>query len=213
MSDQAEFIEESDLNYDLILKRTGATLGDEDFDVFKCPVCRRIYLLEGEEGIIFIDPENLSLVSTHSLSACLSCNYSFPQGEPIAGPKSNDKYRVTRTQLLQSKWNWLLPPSSTKDFEKLTKSEKMAHWGKIEGLIQQALTETPLPTVAVKEIKESFEHNELGLAFETMVDALHENNIQLGKIAHTALVDAGKAMGFSPENNNYYKLLLEKLQP
>jgi hypothetical protein len=109
-----EFIKEADLNYDLILKRVGAyTQGDEDFDVFKCPVCNRIYLIEYEADTIFTDPGNLSALQSGESFSCLSCGYSFPKGEAIIGPKASDKYRVTRSELLASKWSWLLSQRTT----------------------------------------------------------------------------------------------------
>ena len=109
-----QFVNESDLNYDLILKRVGAyTQGDEDFDVFKCPACKRIYLIEYESGTIFVEPDDSSLVQSSDSFSCPSCGYSFPKGEPIIGPKASERYKVTTSELLASKWNWLLRQRTT----------------------------------------------------------------------------------------------------
>jgi len=108
------FVKESDLDYNLILQRVSAyTQGDEDFDVFKCPVCNTIYLIEYESGTIFVDPDDLSRVRSSDSFSCPSCSHSFPKGEPIIGPKASERYRVTTSELLVSKWGWLLRQHAT----------------------------------------------------------------------------------------------------
>jgi len=106
----AEFVEEDELNFALIMEKGFHNLGDEDFAVFKCPVCKRIYLIEYECDTIFSDPNDpsvcLAILSTCPFFSCLSCEYPFREG--IIGPKADNRYRVTKDELLASNWSWLL---------------------------------------------------------------------------------------------------------
>jgi hypothetical protein len=107
-------VKKTDLNYDLILKRVAAyTQGDEDFNIFKRPVCNRIDLIEYEAETIFIDPDDLSAVQPAHSFSCMSCGYLLGKDEPIIGPKANDKYKATRSELLASNWSWLLSQHAT----------------------------------------------------------------------------------------------------
>jgi hypothetical protein len=104
-----EFIQDDDLDYELILDRGFRTQGDEDFAVFHCPVCKRIYLVEYEGDTLFSCPEDPSVLqSLDSSFRCLSCENPFSSEEPIIGPRANDRYGVTRDELLASTWSWLL---------------------------------------------------------------------------------------------------------
>jgi hypothetical protein len=104
-----EFVQDADLNYELILEKGFQTQGDEDHAVFNCPVCKRIYLVEYEGDTLFSDPGDPSFLKSFDCSfSCLSCGHTFSSDEPIIGPKANDRYKVTRHELLASTWSWLL---------------------------------------------------------------------------------------------------------
>lgn len=104
-----EFIQDDDLDGELILEKGFRTQGDEDFAVFHCPGCKRIYLVEYEGDTLFSDPQDPSVLqSLDSSISCLSCGTPFSSEEPIIGSRANDRYRVTRDELLTSSWSWLL---------------------------------------------------------------------------------------------------------
>jgi len=102
-----KFVNEYDLNYDAIMQRIekdgGYTLGDEDFDVFRCPTCRKIYLIDYEVEAIYFDPEDLSKMSTYSLFVCPKCSYDF-RNKIILGEQADIMFRVTKMELENSKW-------------------------------------------------------------------------------------------------------------
>ena len=108
-----EFVQDDDLDDALILERGFQTQGDEDFAVFHCPICNRIYQVEYEGDTLFSDPGDPSVGKSIDCSfSCLSCGHRFSSDEPIIGPKASDRYKVTRHELLASAWSWLLRTSS-----------------------------------------------------------------------------------------------------
>jgi hypothetical protein len=44
----SHFVPESAIDYEAVLRRGGRNLGDEDFALFKCPSCNRLYLMDYE---------------------------------------------------------------------------------------------------------------------------------------------------------------------
>jgi hypothetical protein len=80
-----DFVKETDLNYDLILKRVAAYTQGDDFNIFKCPACNRIYLIEYDAETRFIDPDDLSPVQSADSFSSMSCGYLFGKGEPVIG--------------------------------------------------------------------------------------------------------------------------------
>ena len=112
-----EFVQEDDLDEELILEKGFRTQGDEDFAVFHCPECKRIYLIEYEGDTLFSDPQDPSkLQALNSSFSCPSCGMLFPPDDAIIGPRANDRYRVTKDELLTSPWSWLLlPPEHLND--------------------------------------------------------------------------------------------------
>jgi hypothetical protein len=49
----AEFVSEAVIDYAEVFRRGGRNLGDEDFALFKCPKCGRVYLLEYEVDTVY----------------------------------------------------------------------------------------------------------------------------------------------------------------
>jgi hypothetical protein len=52
----SDLVPEDAINYDEVFRRGGHNVGDEDFALFKCPNCGRIYLLEYEVDTVYLDP-------------------------------------------------------------------------------------------------------------------------------------------------------------
>ena len=103
------FVHEDELNQKKIIdKIASSNYGDEDFDLFKCPTCQHIYLIDYEGFGIFTNPFDLSKVLNGYQFKCVTCGYHFVEDQPIIGPKANDKFRVSHFELRKSDWNWVL---------------------------------------------------------------------------------------------------------
>lgn len=95
-------------NYDELRKKIGKKYtGYEDFDFFKCPNCGTIYLIDTEIDAIYVNPENLNLISYDSKFTCIKCGYDFAE-QIIVGPKSSSKFKVDEAEIEVSKWNWAI---------------------------------------------------------------------------------------------------------
>jgi hypothetical protein len=94
-----DLVPENAIDYDEVFRRGGRNLGDEDFALFKCPACGRIYLLEYEVDTAYLDPDDLSVrasVFTTPLIA-LTVATGFPtMSRGLA--RRHDKNSVSRGQ-------------------------------------------------------------------------------------------------------------------
>ena len=101
----------SAIDFDLIKKRGGNNLGEEDYDVVKCGQCKQIYLIECEVFTVLLDPADLSKRDNTPNEGfhCISCNWSFPFLEAWIGPKGPASMRVTWKELAESPWRWIAP--------------------------------------------------------------------------------------------------------
>src|SRR5262249_51053393 len=109
-----DLIPEEAINYDEVLRRGGANCGDEDFALFKCPHCRRVYLLEYEVDTVYLDPTDLRKrqdVFSESLT-CVSCGQLVPEDEPWIGEKARRAFRVSWSELVGSGWEWVIRPGA-----------------------------------------------------------------------------------------------------
>lgn len=108
------YVSEQDLDYDAILAAIGADsiYGDEDFDVFQCPFCSEIYLIDYEIDVIFYDPVNFHALSEHASAPCLciSCGYDF-SGQTLIGEKASEEFKVPLARFKASAWGQFLLPS------------------------------------------------------------------------------------------------------
>ena len=116
----SHFVSEEDIDYDEILRRGGANYGDEDFALFKCPYCQRIYLLEYEVDTVYLDPHDLSrrvVVNLGvSLFDCSTCSRRLPNETQLAGDYAPPEVRVTWEELDGSDWAWVVqrkPPEGS----------------------------------------------------------------------------------------------------
>lgn len=102
------YVNETDIDDGKIIRALGlASYGDEDFAVFKCPECHRIYLIDYEVESIFIDPDNIQAIRSGGGFTCESCGYRFDR-RIIIGDKADDQFRVTIQALKTSEWCWIL---------------------------------------------------------------------------------------------------------
>ena len=104
-----DFVPEEAIDYDEILRRGGQNWGDEDFALFKCPLCGHVYLLEYEVDTVYLDARDLSKRVEVKLPersfTCLQCAKTVPHGG-WAGPKVSAQFRVTWRELANSEWAW-----------------------------------------------------------------------------------------------------------
>lgn len=108
-----EFVPESAIDYGEVFRRGGQNLGDEDFALFKCPSCGRIYLIDYEVDTIYLEADDLSKRSDAPLGQlrCVECGYEFRREEPIIGPKADPKFCVKWSELTASPWSWIVRPN------------------------------------------------------------------------------------------------------
>lgn len=87
-----------------------------------------------------------------------------------------------------------------------TQEEKITFWQELQALLYSVLAQCPagVPTDVVKEVREYVAHNELGLAWETLCEALIEFDEILAAPARHTFLEAGWRMGFAqPASANY----------
>jgi hypothetical protein len=105
----ADLVPESAIDYDEIFRRGGRNHGDEDFALFKCPSCGRIYLLEYEVDTAYLDPDDLSRCANvvECSFDCVRCGRRIPEGEPWIGREAHPRFAVTWAELEASRWSWV----------------------------------------------------------------------------------------------------------
>jgi hypothetical protein len=98
------------------------------------------------------------------------------------------------------------PMSSS--FDTLSKNEKIAFWQNIESKVREALwqCESQLPAGIIEEVSDYLEHNELGLAWETLGDELTMLEIAPPESVGKMVLEAGICMGFNQVVNQNYVL-------
>jgi rubredoxin len=108
----SDLVPETAIDYDEVFRRGGRNLGDEDFALFKCPSCGRVYLIDYEVATIYLDAEDLSKRADADPGSirCTECRYEFRADEPIIGPEAHRKFGVTWSDLSVSPWSWIARP-------------------------------------------------------------------------------------------------------
>lgn len=102
------YIDEKDINEVKIKHAIGnASYGDEDFAIFKCPQCNKIYLIDYEVDTIYLSAKNIQLMTSASNFSCIKCGYSFA-GKIIIGNKADDIFKVTNTEIIKDDWAWII---------------------------------------------------------------------------------------------------------
>jgi hypothetical protein len=117
------YLRERDLNTRRIYERGGECCQDDNFLVFKCPRCSRVYLANMEFEIVYSDPGDLSrrLLGSNDSFLCEECDQQFSiqwlwdVGRAVEGERHESpdvaEWMVTRAMLLQSAWAWCLAQS------------------------------------------------------------------------------------------------------
>jgi hypothetical protein len=99
------------LDYDEIFRRCGRNFTDEDFALFKCPKCGRIYLIDYEQDTIYLDAGDLGRRDESDFNYvgfnCEGCNEPFPKNSAWIGPKAPPEMQVTWDNLVDSPWRWI----------------------------------------------------------------------------------------------------------
>jgi predicted RNA-binding Zn-ribbon protein involved in translation (DUF1610 family) len=106
----SDHVPEAALDYEEIFRRGGRNFGDEDFALFKCPSCGRVYLLEYEVDTVYLDGTDLSQrapVSGASFS-CVKCGREIPRDQAWVGPTASPSFAVTWEELARSDWAWVV---------------------------------------------------------------------------------------------------------
>jgi hypothetical protein len=115
MNGPDDLVPEEAIDYADVFRRGVCNLGDEDFALFKCPNCGRVYLLEYEVDTVYLDPNDLTRrLPVHSDTFdCVACGLWVPDDEPWVGPRASPRFGVTWGELIQSDWQWIArPPQS-----------------------------------------------------------------------------------------------------
>jgi hypothetical protein len=100
------FVPEHAIDTDEVFSRGGRNFGDEDFAVFRCPDCGKVYLIDHEVDIVFTNGRNLGArvpISDPGFT-CVVCGSDMPE-HPL-GRGMIEKTRVTWDQLRNSDWAW-----------------------------------------------------------------------------------------------------------
>ncbi|MGU3494359.1 hypothetical protein ACLBXM_09985 [Xanthobacteraceae bacterium A53D] len=97
------------IDYAEVLRRLGdEALTDQDFDMFKCPGCRSLYLTDYEHGTVFTDGRDLRKHAPDHLFRCTLCGWQPQDNEPIIGPKAAARFHPTIEDVRKSPWGWVL---------------------------------------------------------------------------------------------------------
>jgi hypothetical protein len=103
-----DYVREEYVDYDEILRRGGGNFDDEDFALFKCPYCVRVYLMDYEVPTIYLDGFDLTkrvVLQASGLFYCIGCRRRVPDGVWV-GEKPSRKFRVSWELLGRSDWAW-----------------------------------------------------------------------------------------------------------
>jgi hypothetical protein len=111
----SEFVNEIDMDYQAIIEAGGYNGGDENFFLFKCPSCGRIYMVDFEVDTVYLDPLHLdcrrSMPSCGDSLDCEKCHSKILIDDVWrAGRAENEaeSWRVTWDEVLRSSWAFAL---------------------------------------------------------------------------------------------------------
>jgi hypothetical protein len=103
-----DFVPDFAIDRDEVFGRGGRNFGDEDFGLFKCPHCGRVYLIDAAVDMVYPDPKDVAarLATDGKSFACVGCGRSMPEG-PWVGGRAAQELRVTWDDLRSSGWRWV----------------------------------------------------------------------------------------------------------
>ena len=90
------------------------------------------------------------------------------------------------------------------EFDALTRAEKIAFWQAIEAKLRVVIDacEGRIAPHAIAEAREYLDYNELGLAWETLCDALSESDALTQALVAPSMRETGRRMGFDESTIN-----------
>ena len=100
------FVPDYAIDYDEVFSRGGRTFGNEDFTVFRCPDCGKVYLVDREVEIVFTNGRDLAarVPGFDPGFRCVACRSDMSRHALSRG--MTEKTRVTWDQLRDSDWAW-----------------------------------------------------------------------------------------------------------
>ena len=104
-----DYVHEEYVDHDEIYRRGGANYSepDEDFALFKCPFCERVYLIDYEVGTVYLDGLDLSKrIDPDPHFYCAGCKRRVPDDKAWVGQNPSPKFRVSWELLARSDWAW-----------------------------------------------------------------------------------------------------------
>jgi hypothetical protein len=107
---KSDFVPGTAIDCEEVFRRGGRNLSNEYFELFKCPSCARIYLMECEVDTIYLDGNDLSRRAAVDSFACVHCGQVVAEDQPWVGRKASPRFAVTWTELAASDWAWVAQP-------------------------------------------------------------------------------------------------------
>jgi hypothetical protein len=94
----------------------------------------------------------------------------------------------------------------SEEFSALTQEQKRKFWRDIQTLLSSVLEQCApdLPVGVVVDVRAYLDHNELGLAWETLCEELLEVDVVLESPAQDSFLEAGRRMGFAQPSSATY---------
>jgi hypothetical protein len=107
---KSDLVPEEAIDYAEVYRRGGANLGDEDFAFFRCPYCRRVYLLDYEVDTVYLEPADLSRrVPVYDEGfTCVACGQQVPGDQAWIGKAARPAFGATWEDLAGSGWEWAI---------------------------------------------------------------------------------------------------------
>jgi hypothetical protein len=104
-----DYVHEEYVDYDEIYRRGGQNLGDEDFALFRCPACDRVYLVDYEVDTVYLDGRDLSrrIDVDGEPFYCTGCRERIPDDKAWVGQNPSPRFRVSWALLASSDWAWV----------------------------------------------------------------------------------------------------------
>jgi hypothetical protein len=96
-------------------------------------------------------------------------------------------------------------------FDQLTQAERVRFWQEIEAELSQALDKSSvrISTQTIEETRAYLEHNELGLAWETICEEFVQFDVTPSQTVQALILETGKQMSLDDPENHAHDLWKE----
>jgi len=96
-------------------------------------------------------------------------------------------------------------------FEQLTQAERMRFWQEIEAKLREALDKCSdrISPQTIEETREYLEHNELGLAWETICEEFVQFDVAASQAVRALILETGKQMSLDDPESHAHDLWKE----